>query len=420
MSLGSIAHLQYYFARTGLLDGKGGQMARESRKPSGSLTVTTVEAIDILPSREIGYLGSDIVNSPMEEEDSGEWDTSVMLPPTVSTYSHRTPYIPPPPDAVTMKRDLQDGLLRVDQAIAEVRRHNAENKEQADNDASAPEVAVVSPANSEDSQTRSSPSQGWYELEGLHILDVTTLAIRSAKIYYTMHENPQRLAIIKSERHVREELLGVLDTLRRSANRNFAGGIREDELQVISNWVASVEDFLAKEEAIEEREAKDRENWQWLEGTWDGQEQKREWLFMKTFLEGDELPEWTSPDLAETLPTPFLSAICNGLTLVHLHNRILKKSKRQFGDIKTFHTDTKVPYRAAENLRYWIKAAEIRWETKLQVDVLGVVYSKGDDVWKVFDAAVMKWCRAVREEITKEWKQGSVRVSSTPPPDCSS
>ena len=38
MSLGSIAHLQYYFARTGLLDGKGGHLARSSSKKSQSET----------------------------------------------------------------------------------------------------------------------------------------------------------------------------------------------------------------------------------------------------------------------------------------------------------------------------------------------------------------------------------------------
>ena len=32
MSLGSIAHMQYYFARTGLLDGKGGQLAKNDGK----------------------------------------------------------------------------------------------------------------------------------------------------------------------------------------------------------------------------------------------------------------------------------------------------------------------------------------------------------------------------------------------------
>ncbi|KAK8206575.1 hypothetical protein M8818_004408 [Zalaria obscura] len=32
MSLGSIAHMQYYFARTGLLDGKGAQLAKEAKQ----------------------------------------------------------------------------------------------------------------------------------------------------------------------------------------------------------------------------------------------------------------------------------------------------------------------------------------------------------------------------------------------------
>ena len=36
MSLGSIAHMQYYFARTGLLDGKGAQLAKGDMKKRGS------------------------------------------------------------------------------------------------------------------------------------------------------------------------------------------------------------------------------------------------------------------------------------------------------------------------------------------------------------------------------------------------
>ena len=35
LSLGSIAHLQYYFARTGLLDGKGAQLAKDDRGKPG-------------------------------------------------------------------------------------------------------------------------------------------------------------------------------------------------------------------------------------------------------------------------------------------------------------------------------------------------------------------------------------------------
>lgn len=121
------------------------------------------------------------------------------------------------------------------------------------------------------------------------------------------------------------------------------------------------------------------------------------------------LPEWTN--LTESVPgsTAFLEAMRSGLTLVTIHNAILKKSKRQFGEIKSFHIDTTKPYRCAENLRYWIKAAEIRWETKLTVDVMGVVYGK-DEARSTFDSAILQWSRAARESLTREWREGTLRV----------
>ena len=420
MSLGSIAHLQYYFARTGMLDGKGGQLAKDSRisrKTSTNFALSTIESTHTTELQSMGYVGNEFVSSPIEEEDlSGEWDTSIMLPPTVSTYSHRTRYIPPPPDGATLRKDLQDGLVRVTQALDEAQNHRKKKSDPRALDSSPKSSDQIQISNEPDLPSSPSPSQAWHELEGMHILDVTTLAIRSAKLYYTMHESPTRLSLIKPERVVREELLSVLDCLKRSAARNFSGGLKADELDTISTWVDSVSDFLVKEQVIEQREAMDREKWVWLEGQWKEGDRKREWLFLSSFLEdGETLPAWTEPTEAEALPTPFLEALRNGLLLVRLHNRILKNSKRQFGDIKAFHTDTAKPYRAAENLRYWIKAAEIRWETKLQVDVLGVVYGKGNQVWEDFDAAVLKWSQAVREEITREWKQGSVRVPPVAP-----
>jgi hypothetical protein len=36
----------------------------------------------------------------------------------------------------------------------------------------------------------------------------------AAKIYYTTHENPERLSSIKSEREIRKELFDVLEALR--------------------------------------------------------------------------------------------------------------------------------------------------------------------------------------------------------------
>ena len=424
MSLGSIAHLQYYFARTGVLDGKGGQLARDTKKGSLNTRVSISDSTDGLEYSPVASLGGEIAHSPIEEEDlEHDWDEPMMLPPTVSTYSHRTQYIPPPPDNQTLRRELQESLGHAKKALNDVH----ESKEQSTTDVTS--SLPLAEANILDDQNESalpgqrSPARGWHEIQGMHILDVVTLAIKAAKEYYTMHENSQLLSKVKSERQLREELLGALDVLKRMATRNFAGGMKESEVKVIDEWISSVETFLTKEKEVEAQEAQDRESWRWLEGDWAEGDCRREWEFMKTFIEDEDFPTWdepppslppaqsTSPSASSGSTTPFLKAFADGLTLVKLHNRVLKKSKRQFGEIKDFHTDTAKPYRAADNLRYWIKAAEIRWETKLKVDVMGVVYDRGEEVWREFEAAVLQWCRVVREEITREWKIGAVRVS---------
>jgi len=107
----------------------------------------------------------------------------------------------------------------------------------------------------------------------------------------------------------------------------------------------------------------------------------------------------------DKLPTPFLAALQNGLRLVRLHNEIVKNSTRQFADIRVFHIDTAKPYRCAENLRFWVKAAEIRWDVRLEVDVNAVVHGEDAIAWQSFDKAVMKWCKSVREQIATEWKE---------------
>lgn len=388
-------------------------MAKEPRKDSLNPRVSISTPDESLRSSNSGYSGEESTNSPIDEEDEPSgWD-ELMLPPTVSTYSHRTQYIPPPPDAMTLRKELNDTLVHVKQTIAEVRAHLSDAQEYLEEVSSNHGQEHITPKSR--NKHLQSISHGWYEIQGMHMLDVVTLAIRSAKLYYTGHEHPQRLAIIKSERQIREELLSVLDALKRMAARKFDGGIKEEELLVIDAWVRGVDDFLIKEQAIDEQEAKDRESWQWLEGGWGENDRKREWLFMNTFIDDGELPEWIAPSAADQLPTSFLEKLRSGLILVRLHNRILKKSKRQFGEIKAFHLDTALPYRAAENLRYWIKASEIRWEKKLKIDVMGLVYGRGDEVWRSFDAAILEWCRTVREEITKEWKQGTVQVQSALP-----
>ena len=405
LSLGSIAHLQYYFARTGLLDGKGGQLAKESNNKDGIAKLSTSLLPRICASPHLGQ-GIEDSNGSSEEVD-GESEEPLMLPPTVSTYSDRVPYLPPPPDLETLRHDLTSALADAKKALQEVQDQNAKDMEQRKLESERDSTEIYS---SEYVSPSFSQSSGWHEIQGVHILDVVTLAIRAAKIYYTSHENPHRLYTIKSERQIREELLGVLDVLKRMAGRTFAGGMREEELRLMKHWVEGIEGFLSKEAALEEQDGKSQDSWAWLEGSWQGREREREWLFLSSFLPDGDLPEWTAFEESAKTPTQFLEALRTGLTLVRLHNALLKKSKRQFGDIKSFHTDTAKPYRCSENLRYWIKAAEIRWETKLKFNVSGVVNARSE-AWMDFDTAILQWSQAVRQELTKEFKDATIRSS---------
>ncbi|KAL8948413.1 MAG: hypothetical protein Q9222_005402 [Ikaeria aurantiellina] len=423
LSLGSIAHLQYYFARTGLLDGKGAQLAKDN-PPKRGVSDSHLNTRPKIRSDDTSSTTLDNESSTfIGDEDAGqEWDRNNTLPPpTVSTYRHKVQYLPPPPDSAKLRRDLRKALRDAEKAITDVESQNLDGpdrrkrKETTTDVEDTGEPEVPSPL-------RRTKTAGWYEIQGLHVLDMVTLAIRAAKLYYTAHEDPQRLYSIKSERQIREELLGVLDVLKRMASRNFAGGLKDEELATIRGWLQGVNKLMNDEQALEREESTERNKWQWLEGSWEGRERERERLFLNSFMPQGDLPEWTSPESAASFSTPFLDAVRNGLLLDHLHNNILKKSKRQFGEIKTFHTDTAKPYRCAENLRFWIKAAEIRWELKLKVDVTGVVHGK-EAAWPDFDAAILQWSRTAREGLTKEWKESnkakrsSTFFSSYPAPD---
>ncbi|KAF2422417.1 hypothetical protein EJ08DRAFT_596878 [Tothia fuscella] len=392
MSLGTIAHLQYYFARTGLLDGKGAQFAKENarkRKPSTSSGVSGLRSSSLglfatptsafltaSPGNEYAISDSGITDSPTDDGEGGaNWEGEMMLPPTVSTYNQRPIYVQPPPDVKMLRRELTEALEDALKVLKESDK--------------SPDLVE---------------SQGWYEIQGMHLLDITTLAIRAAKNYYTAHAQPQRLYSIKSERQIRSELYQVLEILKRMAARNFADGIRQSEKVAILTWIVGISELIQSEINQEKAEEEERGRWNWKDGDWNGREREREWAFLRSFTEvPDALPEWTDPRNDESLPTPFLLYFQSGLRLVHLHNTLVQKSKRQFEEIKVFHIDTGKPYRMAENLRFWIKAAQLRWDTHLDVDVMGVVHGKSPEAWRQFDVAILKWCKGIREEISAEW-----------------
>ncbi|KAJ5650586.1 uncharacterized protein N7484_004309 [Penicillium longicatenatum] len=389
MSLGSIAHLQYYFARTGLLDGKTGR-GKEFKKKNGE----NVPRLLITPNE--GHI-DDLVASPSDMAESPEFDPNndeegeVMLPPTVSTYSIKTHHIPPPPDLISLRRDLQVALEKADNNI-EAAEEGIDPREPFRSSLSPDDV----PEALEEDPARGMPTpQTKEEAQGMCILDNVTLAIRAAKIYYTAHPHPERLASLKSEREIRKDLFHVLDVLKRWAARHFACGLRPEEREIIQGWISGVRTMLVREKALEDLEAQERENWDWAQGDWTGRERAREESFLRSLMPGGHtLPEWTPiEDDASIEDLPHT-----------LHNIAVKKSKRPFGEIKAFHEDIAKPYRQADNLRYWIKAAELRWELRFQVDVMGVVQGSSDAAWRQFDAALLAWCRTVREELVRDWQ----------------
>ncbi|KAF2687608.1 hypothetical protein K458DRAFT_414678 [Lentithecium fluviatile CBS 122367] len=414
MNLGTIAHLQYYFARTGLLDEATGRVAKKrkngSRTASGTeRPLSGVSAVDddlsvlsLSTPEGMDHLGEGFVESPLDETASVNWgddNEPVMLPPTVSTYKNNPVYVPPPPDMTILRRELRESLDESAKHLREL--------EKGFGSAISGAVGGDTQSDAMDSAAarQSADAPGWHQIQGLNLLDVATLAIRAAKNYYTAHEDPQRLYSIKSERAIRKELYDVLEVLKRLAIRNFANGVQPSETASIKAWVEGIGKLLDTEEEKERQEQEERESWSWREGDWTGRERERELLFLRSFdADPEVLPEWTDPQGAE-LPTPFLAALRNGLRLVHLHNTLVKKSRRQFEEIKQYHIDTAKPYRCADNLRYWAKAADLRWDIKLDVDVMGVVHGTDAAAWNKFDAALLKWCSGVREELMKEWKQ---------------
>jgi hypothetical protein len=374
MSLGSIAHLQYYFARTGLLDGKGGQLAK--KKETGEYDI---------PRLSLGSSGGEIVDSPIEEEAQLLWEAAqedghdVMLPPTVSTYSHKPIYVPPPPDQKTLKKDLVDALENALHAL-----------EACDRDLGPGETST----------------QGFHEIQGLHILDTTTLAIRAARIYYTSHPNATRLNSIRSDQQIRKDLYGVMDVLKKVAGRNFAGGLHEGERLAILIWVSEVGMMIDQEAKMEEAEKNERENWHWMDNSrWDGKEIDREISFLE-FLSDKSSSILEAPSTQDSTPatSDFFQTLADGRKLCQMHNTAVQRSKKQFGQIKVWHEDVAKPYRRADNLRYWLKAAEIRWEIKLKLDVMKLVSAtEHSDIQGTFQDVVLQWSREVREELSKDW-----------------
>lgn len=355
-----------------------------------------------------------------DQETEAIWET--MPAPAVSTYRHRSLTIEPLPDMPLLRRQLRKALDEAQKAL-ETHEHvyksiesdvpEAVEQERGDEAALNNEMLNKYTVKTEtgdegasnDERTKRghvrSDTQGWHEVQGLHILDTVTLAIRQARTYYVTHTQPQNLYALRSERDIRSDLYQVLDILKRMASRDFRGGMRPDERTGIASWIQGIHELLSKEEKQEADEFQRIHRSPWRHGDWTGREGEREWLFLNSFDYNPEpLPPWPSDP---TQPSDFLLSLSKGLRLISLHNEMVRRSRRPFGEITTFYTDLSKPYRCAENLRYWAKAAELRWEIKLSFNALDVVHGDTEQAWSDFYKALQAWCRGVREELTKDW-----------------
>lgn len=174
-----------------------------------------------------------------DDMDGFEFDPSVLLPPTTSTYNPQRKPVPPAPDP-----DVLRGQLRQSLALTKATWQNA----------------GVGPTKE--------LAEGYQELQGTELVDLATSAIRAAKSYY--YTTDISLLTAKDDRTLREEFLAILDVLKRMAERKFDGGVKPDERQSLLEWITGVESALDEEEkAIADLRSKGRE---WLEGSWDGRE----------------------------------------------------------------------------------------------------------------------------------------------------
>jgi hypothetical protein len=112
----------------------------------------------------------------------------------------------------------------------------------------------------------------------------------------------------------------------------------------------------------------------------------------------------SEPMLPSPSATEFLDALRTGTKLCFIHNALTHFSRRPFGLITRFHTDTSVRYRVTDNLRYFAKAAQIRWEIQIEWDVEEIwrASPNGDEMLK---RELGKWCKAVIDEMHKIYQE---------------
>ena len=108
----------------------------------------------------------------------------------------------------------------------------------------------------------------------------------------------------------------------------------------------------------------------------------------------------SEPKIPPPSTKEFFDTLRTGTKLCLVHNAVTQLSLRPFGLITRFHSDTSVQYRVTDNLKYFAKAAQIRWEIQIEWDV--------EEIWRgssrgveMLKRELAKWCEVILREMTQ-------------------
>ncbi|GAO49745.1 hypothetical protein SAICODRAFT_10347 [Saitoella complicata NRRL Y-17804] len=385
MALGSIQHLQHFFA-------KSTRIFRGTYKPqkSSSLASTPDRGRDSAYASLIG--SSDIMSSPTcyasyddvqeeyedeNEESNAESDDEVPLPPEEKRVEH------PPPLAAELApgRFRQDLIHALDLCKSawfpsSPPTATAENTEEAENEVE--------------------------ESEDMGLVRLAISAIRAARTY-SRHSTSPFPGIDKPS-------LDTLAVLQGIAVRDANPPINSVERESVKTWIEGIEARLATE-SVSLGALPSREDFDDI----------RHW-YKAVILHF--LPQGLPPippqclgggisyamfdygDVRQTFD-PLLAALVTGLPLIHAHNTATTLSSRPFGLITRYHPIPDLPYRRSENLTYWSKALEERWGVPMMHGgwkIEKVIKAGEEDRGKGERMLWMKigmWVEAVVEEFTR-------------------
>ena len=343
LMVGKIEHLQHYFAVSGKLDQKGYLLF---------LTHRVTSRAGYAPTKSTKKSDSTYSSlSPSPEV----MDFEIPLPPERDSTSP-TPTAPKPESMKETRGELLSALIDCEHSLMQGR--------------------------------------------GLEIVENTTATIRLAQRYraHVRHED------LDDEKKLRRDAVDVLYILRRITERED-NELTEEEKSVIRIWCNDVKTLIDRDDEIR------REMWEraaaWMEGNWENNEWgiaipglanlERYHLFLVQFDPSE--PRLPPPSTGE-----FFESLRSGTKLCLIHNTLTHFSLRPFGLITRFHTDTSVRYRVTDNLRYFAKAAQIRWEIQIEWDV--------EEIWRaspngneMLKRELGKWCTAVIDEMHKIYQE---------------